>query len=537
MYKNYFLLRRFVCESKDIINNLVINDIFTQEKNRLIISLGTEENIFLEISVDQNRPYILIKDKYSRAKKNTISLFPSLHNSIIKNIEIAHNERVIKITASSGELYFQIRGNRTNIFCESKNEYSAFLKSEENYLADSIKEINSFSYSNSRIYIFDEIASNDFNMLNKEFPFLGKEVILEVKTRLEYFDKDKVIDEINKIIHSILNDNIAAYINDDDGSIRISAGGFHIFPFTNKVEFESYVQALKDFFKSIYKQETINLYKKRIEKHLLNELDKLADKINNLRSTAEKIDRSEEYNKIANLLLINIYKLKKGMSFIELEDIYNSNQILKVKLNPELDPKGNISSYFDKSKNEKKIIEQAQFLYIRTIQKYEEVKFLFEDFKKITVLEDYKKLFNNLRIKMDSNENKKEDLKDKFKHYIIEGKYNVYVGKDSKNNDLLTTSFAKQNDLWFHAKSVPGSHVVLRIDNSKEVVPKNIIKKAASLAAYHSKAKTAGMVPVSYTFKKYVVKRKGMEPGKVALMKESVVIVEPEIPANVEYVE
>jgi len=61
------------------------------------------------------------------------------------------------------------------------------------------------------------------------------------------------------------------------------------------------------------------------------------------------------------------------------------------------------------------------------------------------------------------------------------------------------------------------------------------LKKTASIAAFHSKAKTAGLAPVSYSFKKYVVKKKGMEAGKVALMKEEVLLVHPEIPKNCEY--
>ena len=127
----------------------------------------------------------------------------------------------------------------------------------------------------------------------------------------------------------------------------------------------------------------------------------------------------------------------------------------------------------------------------------------------------------------------KEEINIKYYHYVIEDKYHVYVGRDSKNNDLLTLKFAKQNDLWFHARGLPGSHVVLRIENSKEVIPKNIIKATASIAAYYSKAKTAGTVPVSYTFKKFVIKKKGMEPGKVLLLKESSILVKPEIPSNV----
>ena len=129
-----------------------------------------------------------------------------------------------------------------------------------------------------------------------------------------------------------------------------------------------------------------------------------------------------------------------------------------------------------------------------------------------------------------------DDLKIKFKHYKIDNKYHVYVGKDSKNNDLLTTRFAKQNDYWFHARSVSGSHVVLRVQNTKEPIPKSVLKKTAALAAFHSKAKTAGVVPVSFTLKKYVVKRKNMPAGTVHLLREDSLLVKPEIPKGCEFV-
>jgi len=130
----------------------------------------------------------------------------------------------------------------------------------------------------------------------------------------------------------------------------------------------------------------------------------------------------------------------------------------------------------------------------------------------------------------------KMNIKLKFKHYVIDDKYNVYVGKDSKNNDLLTTRFAKQNDFWFHARSVSGSHVVLRVENTKEAIPKNVLKKVAALAAFHSKAKTAGVVPVAYTYKKYVIKKKGFPVGTVHLLREDVLLVKPEVPKGCEFV-
>ncbi|PKL87114.1 MAG: hypothetical protein CVV23_17000, partial [Ignavibacteriae bacterium HGW-Ignavibacteriae-2] len=127
---------------------------------------------------------------------------------------------------------------------------------------------------------------------------------------------------------------------------------------------------------------------------------------------------------------------------------------------------------------------------------------------------------------------KKVEDKISYREYVLDNKYRVFVGRDSKSNDLLTVKYAKQNDYWFHARGLPGSHVVLRVDNPKEGIPKNILNNVASIAAFYSKAKTAKIAPVAYTLRKFVRKNKNMNPGQVLLSKESVLLVKPEIPNN-----
>ena len=273
-----------------------------------------------------------------------------------------------------------------------------------------------------------------------------------------------------------------------------------------------------------------------MQKHLDKELKKVSNKINSLQGVIEKGSREDEYNKLGNLLLVNINLLKSGMEEIEVEDIYENNKKIKIKLNTKLSPKKNVDYWFDKSKAERIGFEKSVELMKKAKVNYEKLKNIEDNLTEIDSLKELDNIIKELKIKRQGMKPEKEDIKEKFKHYIIDDKYHVYVGKDSKNNDLLTTRFAKQNDYWFHARSVSGSHVVLRVENTKEAIPKNILKRTAALAAYHSKAKTAGVVPVAYTFKKYVVKKKGFPIGTVHLLKEDVLLVKPEIPKGCEFV-
>ena len=259
--------------------------------------------------------------------------------------------------------------------------------------------------------------------------------------------------------------------------------------------------------------------------------------MNKLKGIIERGSKEEEYQKSGNLLLINISSVRKGMASIELEDIYNDNKTVTLKLDENLSPKKNIDKYFDKAKNDRIRLQKSLELFKNTSKIFTDLKKVEQKFYSAKEPEEYYKIMEELNIKEESRKNYSDDIQNKFKHYLIESRYNVFVGKNNTNNDLLTLKFAKQNDYWFHARSVPGSHVVLRVKNAKEIIPKNILKKAASLAAYHSKAKTAGTVPVSYTLKKYVLKKKGMEAGKVTLLREDTLLVEPEIPDKCEYIE
>ncbi len=118
----------------------------------------------------------------------------------------------------------------------------------------------------------------------------------------------------------------------------------------------------------------------------------------------------------------------------------------------------------------------------------------------------------------------------RFRIFRLEGGFEVWVGKDSASNDLLSMRYTNQNDLWFHVRGTSGSHTVLKAPEGITEFPKEIIKLAAAIAAYYSKAKNAGHVPVAYTETKNVQKYKGAKSGSVVIKGEKVVKVNPAIP-------
>ncbi|MCB1185353.1 DUF814 domain-containing protein, partial [bacterium] len=121
-----------------------------------------------------------------------------------------------------------------------------------------------------------------------------------------------------------------------------------------------------------------------------------------------------------------------------------------------------------------------------------------------------------------------------FRRYLIDGRWEVWIGRSNTENDELTHRAAHNRDIWLHAQGVPGSHVILRTAGRPEQVPRTVLAKAAALAALHSKARHAGLVPVIHTEKRYVRKPRKAPAGTAVCLQDSSLFVAPGVMAGVE---
>lgn len=527
MFKNYLYLLRAVAEIKSLIINQKIIDIYTQEKDKLFISvpLKEKENFHLVISANSQLSYIEIKEAHSKAKKNTKDFFREFLPDTIHNLEIALHDRIIKISLSNSSLFFSIKGPNTNVYLVDNNKNIFPFKKTKELTKENIivEELLNHTYLNSYKYFLNEICNMSDEEILNNCKFIDKHILNEYKIRNNTGLKNLIAEFFNK--------EIRISIEPDEGIIKFEPESFYITQnFITVNKFNNYSNALKEYIKLFYKLNARKKLYSEIEKYVNLEIERLSNKINSVKAIIESGSKENYYINIGNLLLINIHKLRKGMKEIEL--INEVGNKCKINLDEKLPPHKNIDKYFEKAKEEKSKFEKSISMYNELVKNY---NYLLELKSKLINANDDEllRIKKELKIKSSTDKNKTYSPL-KFRHYIIENKFHIYVGKDSQSNDELTLKFAKQNDYWFHARGTKGSHVVLRVENPKESIPKSIINKTASIAAYYSKAKTANLVPVSFTQKKYVVKRKGMNPGEVSLLREEVVIVKPEIPPNCE---
>lgn len=533
MYRNYFFLHRAVLELNSKIKNHRVVEVFSQDKNEIIFHLNYKTNSkYLIFSVSQNDPYIRLIDAFARAKRNTIDFFPFLLDSYINNVLIAENDRIIKLILEDKSINFIIRGKDTNVLAFDKEKNAHLFKKMSRENKESIsKELF------ETIFIIDPIEynlkfdseKNYFDSLKQCYPFFNRDIVKEIKSRASSENHNELMKATQSILAEIHSNPCFVMFDSKENVGKISHFNISEFNKAEKFKFDSTFEAFEFYLKK--KAFFINAeeYKRITTDQKAKELEKLSKKIAEINNNLSSPSREEELRKYAELLSANRGILRKGLKSVIVVDYINNKEIC-IPIDKSLNAEENINSYFSKARNEKVKRENLKRLLEKLYVKKDKLVGELEEHKNMTLNENTQSLIKTLKKKNQEKTNQETELSTKFRSFIIDNRYKVYVGKDSKNNDLLTLKFAKPNDYWLHARGVSGSHVIIRVDNLKEPMPKSVIKKAAQIAAYFSKSKTSKLVPVIYTLKKYVVKRKGMPAGQVSTIRESVIDASPQIP-------
>ena len=226
-------------------------------------------------------------------------------------------------------------------------------------------------------------------------------------------------------------------------------------------------------------------------------------------------EKRDKYRIYGELLNTYGYNVPEGSRSMEAPNYY-TNETVTIPLDPEMTPAENAKRYFDKYNKLKRTYEALSVLT-------EEVKSEIRHLESIgTALdialqeEDLVQIREELAASgyIHRRGGKREKITSKPFHYVSSDGFHIYVGKNNYQNDELTFKFATGNDWWFHAKGMPGSHVVVKCEGA-DTLPDRTFEEAAKLAAYYSKGRGQEKVEIDYIQKKHVKKPNGAKPGFV----------------------
>ncbi len=228
-------------------------------------------------------------------------------------------------------------------------------------------------------------------------------------------------------------------------------------------------------------------------------------------------ERMEEYRRIGDAIQANLYQLKKGMTEAVLPDWSDpEGGSITVELDIRLTPVQNAQKYFKKYQKARSARETAAVQRDKTLEELEYLENMLMDAENCTGESELEEIRQELvrtgYMKRVTNRKQQRQLpaSKPYRFRSADG-IEIVVGRNSIQNDRLTQA-AAGNEMWLHAKDMPGSHVIIR---TEEEVPLTTLRQAALLAAWYSKGKNSSTVPVDYTLRKYVKKPSGTAPGKV----------------------
>lgn len=520
MHLNYYFLKPLASRLNEILAGKILIETFSQEKDELVLIFAEAEEdgilinpFFIKATLRSSFTSLSFPEKFDRARRNSVNLFESVCGLKVIDVHVFLNERAFVIHLESGvHLVFKMYGNRSNII--SYDSEGTVVELFNNKLsADQSLRLSSFDRPIDQT--FEAFVANEYHY-QRLFPTFGKVINNYVNELLigveEPEGKWRVIESVVQKLQEPTFYLVTHQL----------VPALFLFPIGDLISStKDPIEALNAFYYAYVRLSGLDKEKADIQR-ILNK--RLAQTENYLDHTFKKLldlESAIRNDEIANIIMANLHQIAPRSESVELYDFYR-DQPIRIKLKKDFSPQKNAEGYYRKAKNEKIEIDRLNdSLTARESEKLKLQAHLIE-ISKIDILRDLRSYIKKNGLLGDSNVASPQ-ASELFKKVEFMG-YTILIGRNAKNNDVLTKQYAFKEDLWLHARDVSGSHVVIKNQPGKKI-PAPVIERAAELAAFYSKRKNDSLCPVIVTPKKYVRKLKGMPEGAVIVDKEEVVMV------------
>jgi predicted ribosome quality control (RQC) complex YloA/Tae2 family protein len=500
---------------------------FSQSRNELIIELA---GLYLRVGCNTPDTYVVPVPDFAKARKNVVDLFESSYGLSLQGCRVVPQERELILELSEDHQFvLKLHGSMANVLLRHGGKIVAMFdhrhEDDWNYqetpgaldlapletteTVDSLRKLQALLRQVSPIY--DKHFA--LRMQHHQAQGLSLPAAFEQSIQEAQDPHFWIVKEAQRMRFLLFEPT-------DERPAR---------------QVQGIEEALIFWLKTHFQYQHYREQYKYTHKALIQPFEKLQKIYDSYRDNVAQLEEQRDPEEIGHLIMANLHTIPSEAKKVELEDLYQEGQV-EVKLDPKLNPQENAKRYYDKHKQRRARLmylkEQVDDIETRLLEAEEE----WEQFRALVppeALSFDEKGFDAEAIKAlkqmsraaQKEQKATEEERYPFRTFKREG-YQIFVGRNARNNDELSFKFAHKNDLWLHAKDVTGSHVIIRQRPGKEL-PTTVLEYAAQLAAYYSKRKNDTLVPVQYTSRKYIRKRKGDPPGLVAVDREDVIMVEP----------
>ena len=459
-----------------------------------------------------------------------------LQGAVIESIEQIENDRIVEITVSNkneigddiqATLIIEIMGKHSNILLVDKasnkvlevikhigfsqNSYRTLLPGATYIAPPSTEALNPFTIKDEKLFEILQTQELTAKNLQSLFQGLGRDTAIELENLLTDDRLSKFRDFFKQETNPCLTDK-----------------SFSCVPFSTKIEghFSSLSQLLDVFYKDKAERDRVKQQASELIRRVENELQKNRQKLKKQEKELLATENAEEFRQKGELLTTFLHQVPNDQDQVVLDNYY-TNQPITIALDKALTPNQNAQKYFKRYQKLKEAVKyltdlieetKATILYLESVETVLNQAGLDE------IAEIREELIQTGFIRRRQRE-KIQKRKKPEKYLASDGKTIILVGRNNLQNEELTFKIARKEELWFHAKDIPGSHVVI----SGNLNPSDEVKTdAAELAAYYSKGRLSNLVQVDMIEVKKLNKPTGGKPGFVTYTGQKTLRVTPD---------
>jgi len=532
LYIDGISLGKLKNELDETLKNRKVTKIFQYSPLSLSIFLG---KLNLYISATPNLPICYIATKKEVAPDKPMSFSLSLRKyvvgAILTGVEQYKNDRILLLSFEKiNELGVK---QKVKVIVEIMGKHSNIILVDDNYMI--LDLLKKFSIEENKLRLLMGGAKYKFPIVTeKTSPAdISKEEFdnyLAENTLIQNIDgmgklTAKYMTDYNKFC-DIINEAASPTLYKENGIIKY--GTILSLPLDGyeEVKFESINGMIDTYILETLNSEQFNNQKRTLAKVVEKEIKRNKKTMKNVNKDREKYSTYEKYKKIGDILAANLYSLKGYEKSVTLYDFYENCNI-EIALNPQRTSNENLDNYYNlynkhkrgyQHSGERLEIIKSEIVYLESILSF------------INHACD-KKTLEGIEEELVANKYLKKIVKTKKKKKVakimpptteIDG-LTVYYGRNNIENEYVTFKIGDRHDLWFHAKDVPGSHLIVKTNG--EEISDDTLYKVGELASQHSKVGQGETIRIDYCLKKYVKKIKGAKPGLVIYSNEKSVFV------------
>ena len=538
MIANYHTLRALVAEWQASLVGSALEDVWSQERDELSLTFADRDGArTLRVGARPPLLYIVSRDGYARARRNAATLFVQA---------VGRTLETLLFLGLSGEMTLQVAfaGPNSNVFLAADHRVlSAFrndgaLAGTDPPAPRPAPDPDTFAAFAERYHAKGRPIAH---AVRRACPLLDRTLGIEAAVRagLDPNAPDNILprerEALFRAVETVRQDLLSPsprIYRSEDGAPLFSLIALKFARDLKEETFDTVEQAVREGVRRSLAHRRFRETFDPLEKALERAASRYDRRMRHMQEALSRESRADQYETWGHLLTAQAQDIPRGSEEASLQNLFSGGENVTVPLDPALSAMENARRFYDRARRARAARKTAGRRMEETRNGAREVRELLDALRGMRTLRALRAFKTEqagpLSRFLPRTEQEKKRVP--FRIFRLPAGYEVWVGRNARQNDDLTFRHAKKHDLWMHARGAPGVHAVLRLTHRNDAPGDGVVRQAASIAAWFSKARGSSLAPVTVAERKYVRKAKGGPPGAVTVEREKVLLVEPGLP-------